>query len=691
MPRLLHLGAVAIATALAAGLTPTSGLPAAVAQGGGAHPEWPGRGDLFVGACYQPIDRSPEQISQDIAIMKGAGFTMVRIGDLSWDSFEPEEGRFTFEWFDDVIRQMHAAGIKVIVDIPGQPAPIWLHKRYPGVDLVNQDGVRLNAATRYWDNISDPDYRRLAKRLAEKMMQRYARNPAVIALGYTNEIGNGQMSYSDADRGRFVAWLRKKYGSIDALNKAWATQRWSRRINDWSQVDLPYGRGPGPNERYLDLRRYWSDDTIGALEDLEAVRQKWAPNLPTASNFWPDAWTKGFNYPRSWEKFSTYGAQGFYPGDPVSAALDVMTNRSGHDTPVWFNEFTAGGGGNYGTPGRSRMWAYFGLLHYAQTFLAWTFNSHIGGEEQALFGLVDHDGRPSWKVGEFGQIAREFATLRKLGFPRYRPPEVAIHYSFETSWLTSPPPGPNTMQEYFRGNYREQVKAAFQPLFEDNVDTAVIDIGHDPIDRYKLVVLSSAYIMDKETADAVRSYVARGGTVIMTGYSAKVDETGKWFETPLPGRLTDVFGVRTNAFYRSDQPLKVTIGGVSRTGTDGYYEVLEPGTARVLASFENTPAKSPAVTINRFGKGQAVYLATAAQPGFTGPLIRSLYQSLNIERGPQTPRGVVARIVDGRTLYVNTTDTPVTVQIGGARRAVLSGKRYQGEMTLAGYGAELLE
>jgi beta-galactosidase len=686
-----RLARAALATILCLGLPPSPALRGAEAQSAAGHPGWPGRGDLYVGACYQPIDRSPEQIRQDIAIMKKAGFTMVRMGDLSWDSFEPEEGRFTFEWFDDVIHQMHAAGIHVIVDIPGQPAPIWLHKHYPGVDLVTQDGVRLNAATRYWDNISDPDYRRLARRLAEKMMQRYAANPAVIAVGYTNEIGNGQLSYSEADRQRFVAWLQRKYGSIDALNKAWATQRWSRRINDWQQVDLPYGRGPGPNERYLDLRRYWSDDTIGALEDLEAVRKRFAPNLPVASNFWPDAGTKGFDYPRSWEKISTYGAQGFYPGEPVSAAFDVMTNRSGHDTPMWFNEFTAGGGGYYGTPGRSRMWAYFGLIHYAQTFLAWTFNSHSGGEEQALFGLVDHDGRPSWKVGEFGRIASEFATLRKLGFPRYRAPEIAVHQSFQTAWLTSPPPGPNTMQEYFKGNYREQVKAAFQPLFEDNVDAAVIDIGHDAIGKYKLVLLPSAYLMDRETAEAVRTYVRNGGTVVMTGYSAKVDETGKWFETPLPGRLTDVFGVRINAFYRSAQPLTVTIAGERRTGTDPYYEILEPSTARVLATFENTPDKSPAITVNRFGKGQAIYLATAPQPGFVGPLVRSLYAPLSIERGPATPPGVVARVVEGRTLYVNTTDAPVTVTFTGVKRGVLTRASYRGEMTLAGFGVELVE
>lgn len=661
------------------------------AQSAANHPEWPGKGQLFVGTCYQPIDRSPEQIRQDIAIMKRAGFNLVRMGDLSWDSFEPSEGQFAFEWFDKVLDQMQVAGIKVVVDIPGEPAPTWLHKKYPGVDVTDQHGARLHAATRYWDNISDPDYRRHAIRLAEEITKRYAHNPAVIALGYDNEIGNGLMSYSEADRQRFVVWLQAKYGTIEALNKAWATQRWSRRIGNWDEVDLPYGDGPGPNERYLDLRRYWSDNTISVLGDLEAVRRKFAPNLPVASNFWPTAWTKGFNYLRSYEGIATYGAQGFYPGDAMGAGFEVMMNKASLDTPIWFNEFTAGGGGYYGTRGRARMWAYFGLVYYGQTFLAWTFNSHSGGEEQSLFGLVDHDGRPSWKVDEFEQVASEFSRLSKLGFPRYHKPEVALAFSFDTNWLTNPPSGPNTMKQYFTGNYTDQVKAAFQPLFEDNIDAVVIDPGHDKIGSYKLVVLSSAYIIDKETAEAVRTYVANGGTVIMTGYSAKVDETGKWFETPLPGRLTDVFGLRTNEFYRHWAPLEMSFGGHTLTGTDPYYEVLELGTAKPLAMFTNTPEKSVAISVNHYGKGQAIYLATAAQPSLIGPLIRSLYGDLKIERGPQTPANVVARTVDDRTMYVNTNNAPVSVPITGTKRGVLSGKAYTGKLELAPYAVELLQ
>jgi Beta-galactosidase len=61
-----------------------TGSAASASQDGPAHPDWPGRGQLFVGACYQPADRSREQIDSDIAVMKRAGFNVVRMGDLSW-------------------------------------------------------------------------------------------------------------------------------------------------------------------------------------------------------------------------------------------------------------------------------------------------------------------------------------------------------------------------------------------------------------------------------------------------------------------------------------------------------------------------------------------------------------------------------------------------------------------------------
>lgn len=343
-------------------------------QGPEKHPEWPGKGQLFVGTCYQPVDRSPEEIRRDISLMHDAGFNIVRMGDLSWDSFEPSESQFDCAWFDDILQQMNTVGIKVILDIGGLPAPIWLHHKYPSVNLVAQDGTTLHPAERYMVDISAPEYREHAVRFADALTRHYASNPALAAIGYDNEIGNGFMSYSEGDRQRFIGWLKSRYTNIASLNKAWATQRWSRRLGSFDEVELPYGDGPGPPERYLDLRRFWSDETIAVIEDLEKVRKRNTPNLPAISNLWDTSGRKGFDYLGSYKKYVTHGAEGFYPGDPLSATLGILLTKGDLPTPTWYNEFVTGGPGNYGGPkGIIRMWAYLGLLDYGQGYLAWTF------------------------------------------------------------------------------------------------------------------------------------------------------------------------------------------------------------------------------------------------------------------------------------------------------------------------------
>jgi len=662
-----------------------------VAQGVDGHAGWPGAGQLFVGTNYQPFDRSREQILRDIARMKAAGFKVVRMGDLSWDSFEPSEGKFDFGTFDWIMDQMQAAGLKVLMDIPGQPAPLWLHHHYPGVDIVDQHGARLDAAERYMDDTSDPDYRRLLVRLADTMTRRYAKHPALLAIGYDNESGNGMVSYSEADRRRFIAWLRQRYGTLQALNKAWATQRWSRRIGAWDEVRLPYIDGPGPYERYLDMRRFWSEQTIEVLELLEKVREKNVPDKPAISNLWDSAWRKGFDYLGTYRGYVSYGAMGFYPGDPLSAAFEATMMRAGMTSPIWFNEFTAGGPGYYGTPGRSRMWAHFGLLLGAQAVMPWTWHSHHGGEEQALFGLIDHDDRPSWKLDEFGTIAREFATLEKLGFPRLPQPQVAIAYAFDNVIASAPPKGAsNTVLPYIRPGYLKQAHEAYEPLFRDNIDVAIIHVGHEDLSRYKLVVVPGMYLLDRASTQKLRDFVAGGGTVVMTAQSAKVDDHDQWHDTPLPGGLADVFGLRTDAFYDAGA-LRTTLGGEDVQLKDGFYEVLEPSTAEVLARFSNIEGQAPAVTVNRFGQGRAIYVAATAQSPLMRPLYRQLYASLGLTPGPKTPDGVVARAVDGRVLYVNTTGEARAVPIEGAMKGVLSGKRWTQALRLEPLGVELLE
>jgi beta-galactosidase len=498
------------------------------------------------------------------------------------------------------------------------------------------------------------------------------------------------MSYSEADRQRFITWLRQKYGSVEALNKAWATQRWSRRLGSFKDVDLPLADGPGPSERYLDLHRYWSDVTVARLRELDAIRQRYMHDVPSISNLWDNAGRKGFDYLSTYKSYVSFGAEGFYPGEPVGASLGALMTKGDLPTPIWFNEFTAGGGGYYGTPGRSRMYADLSLLLGAQAVLAWTFNSHIGGEEQALFGLVDHDGTPSWKVDEFARIASDFRQLSKYGFPRYTHPEVAIAYSFD-SWVDSHPNGPsNTTLQYFRAPYADQVQGAFEPLFKANIDTAIINIGHAALASYKLVVVPADYVMDAASAKAIREYVHNGGTVLMTAFSAKVDEHGLWFETPLPGRLSDVFGMKTNAFYQNETPLKFTLNGVAVDSGVQFYEVLELAEAQVVTRFDNTADHTPVLTVNHYGKGTAIYLATESKASTMEPALDYGTRIAGVQLGPKTPEGVYARVVDGRTFYVNTTGKEQTIGVPGAGKGILTGRAYDQKLVLRPLEAELI-
>ncbi len=546
-------------------------------------------------------------------------------------------------------------------------------------------------AERYMDDISDPGLSGAwSIRLADTMTKRYAKHPALLAIGFDNEIGNGFMSYSAADRTRFVDWLKEKYGSIEALNRAWATQRWSRRINDWDEVELPVRRRAGAVERQLDLRRYWSDVTIGALEDLEAIRKKNAPNKPAISNLWDSGRAQGLRLSELVPRLRELRRDGLLPGrrrgsQPRGADGESRSRRADlvqrvhrrrrrllrHERPVAdvgphraCSTRRAGGAGvDLQLPPRRRGAGAVRPRRPRRT--------------------------PSWKLDEFAPIASEFQKLASLGFPRI-PKAQGRDRIFVRECVASSPPGRSNVRQYYLA-VPKQAHNAFEPFYKDNIDVAIVNAGRDPLDGYKLVIVPGQYVMDERCAAGIRRYVEGGGTVVMTGYSAKADEHAQWFNTALPGRLADVFGLHTNAFYRSDAPLEVTIGDEVRKGTDRYYEVLALDTAKPLANFLNTPEKSPAVAINRYGRGQAIYVATAAQPSIVGPLVRTLYGSLGIERGPETPPGVYARIVEGRTLYVNTTTAAATVRIDGAKRGVLSGRRYSEDLVLEPYGVELLE
>jgi beta-galactosidase len=109
---------------------------------------------LYIGVNYHPHDdKDMDKIQADVDLMKAAGFNVVRMGHLAWDSYEPSEGQFDLHWFDQVMDRMNDAGIKVILDIAIRPAPLWLHHEVPSIDIVDENGNVQYPNHRYMEDI----------------------------------------------------------------------------------------------------------------------------------------------------------------------------------------------------------------------------------------------------------------------------------------------------------------------------------------------------------------------------------------------------------------------------------------------------------------------------------------------------------------------------------------------------------
>jgi beta-galactosidase len=137
--------------------------------------------------------------------------------------------------------------------------------------------------------------------------------------------------------------------------------------------------------------------------------------------------------------------------------------------------------------------------------------------------------------------------------------------------------------------------------------------------------------------------------------------------------------------------LHITLSGEEKDAGAHFYEVLEPGSAKVVASFANIPEHLPALTVNEYGRGKAIYLATEAKASTVEPVLAYVSRMAGLSPGPQTPDGVYARVVNSRTLYVNMTASEKRVVIDGTKKGLVNGRTYVGELVLAPQDAELLE
>jgi beta-galactosidase len=601
---------------------------------------------LYVGANYHPHDdKNIEKIKTDIALMKAAGFNVVRMGHLAWDSYEPAEGKFDFVWFDQVMDMMHEASIGVILDIAIRPAPIWLHHTYPSIDIVDENGDVQYPNHRYMEDIGDPMYQKYAFRFTDVMTKRYAKHPALLAFGIDNESGDGRISYSETARQRFIAWLKEKYSTLEKLNKAWATQRWSRRINQWDEIGFP----PGVNsndmpEKMLDFRRFVSDEVNQLLFKVLDVVNTNAPNALTNTNAWYFSALKYFDYaPIAYSGKMTRHGEGFYPGVSLTTNWGVMNTAFGISriqfesaNPFWCSEFTT----MTAVPNSIRKSAYASLMYGNQMVCGWTWQSMWAGEEQYLLGMVDWDGVPNRKYDEYRQIAAEFKKIEKF-FPYQLKAQVGLAFSFPSQIAS----------KYFPQQHENQLQACWDMFYYRNMDSRVVEISRSSLD-YKLLFVPGVAVMDEVTAGRIRDFVKNGGTVVMTSNSAIVDTTGQVFASTRPGMLSDVFGIRLGGFEETEamnelskksykgKKLEFNYKGKAIDTESARFDIVDPKGAEVLGRITSLDRDYPIMTSNQHGKGRAIYVGLPAKGEVLGPLLDDLIDELGMKKGPQVPSGV---------------------------------------------------
>ncbi|HEV8285897.1 MAG TPA: beta-galactosidase [Chitinophagaceae bacterium] len=653
---------------------------------------------LFVGTNYHPHDdKNIQKIKSDIQLMKDAGFAIVRMGHLAWDSYEPSEGKFDFVWFDKVMDLMNDAGIKVILDIAIRPAPIWLHHKYPSIDIVDVNGDVHYPNHRYMEDVGDPMYQKYAVRYADTLTKHYGKHPALMAFGIDNESGDGPISYSETVKKRFVVWLKKKYSIIDNLNKAWSTQRWSRRINQFDEVGLPMsGAVSGAPERMLDFRRFVSDEVNQILFKVIDKVNANAPNALVNTNAWYYSASKYFDYtPIAYSGKMTREGCGFYPGNSLStnwgvagALFGIARIQFESNNPFWCSEFTT----MTAVPNSIRKSAYATLMYGNQMVCGWTWQSMHAGEEQYLEGMLDWDGMPNRKYDEYKKISTEFKKIEKY-FPYKLNAEVGLAFSFPSQIASA----------YFPERHDEQLEACFDLFYYRNMDSRVVEISKSAL-NYKLLFVPGVAVMDDGTANKIREYVKNGGIVVMTSNSAIVDETGKVFASTHPGRLDDVFGIRVANYEEAEnlneisrksfkgKKLEVTFKGKLINSESTRFDVVESRGAEVLASITSLDKEYPIITSNKYGKGRAIYVGLPAKGEVLNPLLDDLINELSIKKGPDVPSGVMARQIDANhILYLNVSEDAKEIQMKRNSRSILWDKDYNGNFTIAPYEPEFIE
>ena len=578
---------------------------------------------MYYGGDYNPEQWPVEVWAEDVTLMRRAGVNLVSLGVFAWSRLEPAEGRYTFEWLDQVVDLLHAGGVRVALATPTASPPPWFSLAYPEALPVTRDGVRLSHGSRDTYCVAAPAYRSACLRIAAALGERYGGHPAVAMWHVHNEYGTWCHCEHVAEA--FRSWLRGRHGDLDALNEAWTTSFWSQHYTDWRQVLPPRATQYLPNPgQELDFRRFLSDEMLVAFAEQKAVLNALAPGIPVTTNGVFGGWVP-VDHAR-WARSVDLVAVDHYPGSADLGAeeetaffADLARSWARAAGRRWLlmeqapNLIYTGARMLAKAPGRM---AWHSLSHVARgsggaLFFQW--RAPRGGAEVFHSAMVPHAGPDSRVFREVCALGAELPALSEVEDAAIEA-EIAVLWDAECWWALQSPGRPSTDVDY-----PDLVRAAHRAFWRAGytVDFAAPDSDLTP---YRLVVVPGLYLVSDAAAGAIAAYVEGGGRLVVGFLSGIADSRGLVRLGGYPGAFRDVLGVRVEEFHPLPPEIVAKLS-TGDTGTMWSERVNVTGASTVAAYVGGALDGLPAVTRHGYGAGTALYVSTRLDDQAYGRLL----------------------------------------------------------------------
>ena len=496
------------------------------------------------------------------------------------------------------------------------------------------------------------------------MAQHYADNPHIVVWHVNNEYGGN--CYCGNCQNAFRDWLRNKYKTLGALNKAWNMNVWSHTIYDWDEIVVPNelgdAWGPESSETIvaglsIDYLRFQSESLQNLFKMEKAVIKKYDPETPVTTNFHSlpnkmidyQKWAKDQDI-ISYDSYPTYDAPAYKP----AFLYDLM--RSLKHQPFMLME-SAPSQVNWQSysplkrPGQMAATELQAVAHGADTVQFFQLKQAVGGSEKFHSAIIAHsqrtDTRAFRELADLGQKLKE-AGPTILGSKTKA--KVAIVFDWSNFWS----------YEYVDGitqdlNYVDSILDYYRQFYERNIPTDIIGVDDD-FSNYDLVVAPVLYMVKAGLAEKINSYVEKGGHFVTTYMSGMVDSTDNVYLGGYPGPLKDVTGIWVEESDAMVLGQKVRVKMDDKEyETSLMCDLIHPNKAKVLASYaDEFYAGTAAITENDYGKGKAWYVGTKL--GHQG--LTQLFKHIVLETGVESlvcdshKLEVTKRVTaDGKKLY----------------------------------------